>query len=142
MSLIFPEGQRYDCGSCTKCCRTIWNVHVSPRSYEQVHGSPLFHKLKDQIGEDPMFMADVGGEKTALCLVKKDHGCVFLGADKLCMIHRDMGEGAKPLGCREFPFIPVPTPDGVYVGVSFYCSAVQANSGRELPAHAGDLEKM
>ncbi|NDD26903.1 MAG: YkgJ family cysteine cluster protein [Proteobacteria bacterium] len=141
MTLIFPESHRYDCGSCTKCCRTVWNVHVSPKAYDQIVGTPLFERMKAEHGRDPVYMDEVSGEKSALALVNKG-GCIFLGPDRLCNVHREIGVGAKPLGCREFPFLPVPTPDGVYVGLSFYCSAVQANHGRPVEAHAAEIEGM
>lgn len=141
MTLLFPQGHHYDCGSCTKCCRTVWNVHVSPRAYEQIVGTPLFERMKAKHGRDPVYMDEVRGEKTALALVNQG-GCIFLGPDRLCDVHRELGVGAKPLGCREFPFLPVPTPDGVYVGLSFYCSAVQAGHGRPIEAHAADIEGM
>lgn len=141
MTLVFPQGYRYDCGSCTKCCRTVWNVHVSPRAYERITGTPLFERMRAEHGRDPVYMDEVRGEKTALALVKAG-GCIFLGPDRLCAVHRELGVDAKPLGCREFPFLPVPTPDGVYVGLSFYCSAVQAGDGRPIEAHAVDIEGM
>lgn len=141
MTLLFPEGHHYDCGSCTKCCRTVWNVHVSPCAYTRIVGTPLFERMKAEHGRDPVYMDEVGGEKTALALVNQG-GCIFLGPDRLCAVHRELGVDAKPLGCREFPFLPVPTPDGVYVGLSFYCSAVQAGHGRPIEAHAADIEGM
>lgn len=137
--LIFPEGYHYDCGAAAKCCHTEWNVFVDPTAYEKVCGSPLFERLKDQHGTDPMYMTTVDGNKACLALVKPG-GCVFLDADNLCMIHRDMGIASKPLGCREFPFLPVPTPDGVVVGLSFYCDAVQKDQGRDVSEYAEVIE--
>lgn len=139
--IIFPEGYHYDCGSCSKCCHTEWNVFVDPTAFEKVCGSPLFDKLKEQYGSDPMYMSEVDGNPSCLAMVKHD-GCVFLDSDNLCMIHRDMGLGSKPLGCREFPFLPVPTPDGVVIGLSFYCTAVQDDKGRDTREHADKVVGM
>ncbi|MBM3461279.1 MAG: YkgJ family cysteine cluster protein [Armatimonadetes bacterium] len=140
MAFIFPEGQRFDCGSCTKCCRGAWNIHVDPASYEQVHGSGLYQKLEKAYGQPPMYMDEPEpGQKTALTLMHEG-GCVFLDKDRLCSIHKFLGAKAKPLGCRQFPFVLRPTPDGTVVGVSFFCSAVQHNSGRPLPEHVEELE--
>lgn len=140
MELIFPEGMHFDCASCTKCCRG-WQVHVDPQSFYKVVGSPLFKELESEHGQPPMARAEVDGEKTALTMMKGGH-CVFLTKDKLCSIHRDMGEKSKPMGCRQFPFLLRPTPDGVVVGVSFYCSAVQSDRGRPLDQHAAELEDL
>lgn len=137
MSLVFPEGFRYDCGSCTKCCRSQWTVHVGPQAYEEISASPLCARLTAENGEAPVFLTDDGAHARV-----NAGGCIFLRADRLCAVHKEIGLRAKPLGCREFPFLPVRTPEGVMVGLSFYCSAVQANHGRPVEAHAQAIEGM
>ncbi len=130
--LLFPSGFHFDCGSCTKCCRG-WNVHVDAASYARLAGSALTQRLAEEHGEHPL--VGTGSE----CRTRLHHGsCVFLDG-KLCTIHRDIAAEAKPLGCREFPFVLVETPEGACVGLSFYCSAVQHDSGRPLEAHADEL---
>lgn len=73
---------------------------------------------------------------------RPDGRCVYLRADRLCAVHRESGMAAKPRVCQVFPFLPVRTPDGIFVGLSFRCSAVQQDHGRPLAAHAADVEAM
>lgn len=140
MGLIFPEGLNFDCGACSRCCRG-WTVHFDARAWHQVKASPLFERLTQENGETPAFLEDeAAGESSARGRLTKG-ACAFLAPDRACRIHREMGASAKPFGCTQFPFLVRPTPDGAYVGVSFFCSAVQANHGRPLPEHVGELER-
>lgn len=61
--------------------------------------------------------------------------CVFLAERNLCGIHKEMGYEAKPEVCKIFPYLIIPTPDGVRVAASFYCTAVQRNHGQPLSGH-------
>jgi lysine-N-methylase len=63
---------------------------------------------------------------------RPDGSCVFLTEDNLCRIHRDLGESAKPLVCRLFPFQLVPLKDFAYVTLRQYCPSAAADMGRPL----------
>lgn len=138
MSLIFPPGQRFDCGSCTRCCRGAWNIHVDPYARRRIEGSPVYQRLLAERGRSPLVVDKNDDARTRM----EDGTCVFLEADGMCGVHRTLGPTAKPLGCTQFPFVLRPTPDGVYVGLSFFCSAVQTNSGRPVEEHAGELQRL
>jgi len=58
-----------------------------------------------------------------------------LTEDNLCRIHRDLGEAAKPLVCRLFPFQLVPLEAFVYVTLRQYCPSAVADNGRPLAEH-------
>lgn len=73
---------------------------------------------------------------------KGDGSCVFLREDQLCQVHAEAGLEAKPLQCQQFPFIPVNTPDGVFVGLSFLCTAVQREHGRPAVEHREQVESL
>jgi lysine-N-methylase len=64
--------------------------------------------------------------------------CIFLTEDNLCRIHRDLGESAKPLVCRLFPFQLVPLEDFAYVTLRQYCPSAAAERGRRL----GELSRL
>ena len=140
MELIFPEAIHFDCGACGRCCRG-WSVAFDESAWRRVKGSALFERLEREHGEAPA-VADENAPHgpPAICRLR-DGACAFLSPDRACLIHRELGPSAKPFGCSLFPFLVRPTPDGVHVGVSFYCSAVQANHGRPLHEHAGDIER-
>lgn len=141
MNLIFPEGMHFDCGACTRCCRGSWTVHLDPHAWRKIQASALYAQMTREDGEAPAYIEDPSVGEASARTRMVDGRCVFLAPDRACLVHREVGVSAKPFGCSQFPFILRPTPDGVYVGVSFYCSAVQANHGRSLDAHAGDLER-
>ena len=66
--------------------------------------------------------------------------CSFLLHDKLCAIHKEIAYAAKPKGCQQFPLVLHSAPEGVYVGLSFYCDAVARNEGRPMSVHAPWIE--
>lgn len=68
-----------------------------------------------------------------------DPTCVFLSEQRLCSIHAELGAPAKPVTCRQYPFQFTRTPDGLFVGASFFCTAIRENQGRPLIEHAEAL---
>ncbi len=66
---------------------------------------------------------------------RPDGSCIFLTEDNRCRIHRDLGESAKPLVCRLFPFQLVPLEDFAYVTLRQYCPSAAADKGRPLEEH-------
>lgn len=115
----FLPGQNFECSGCTKCCRG-WRIRVDEAS------RPALERLQGLQKSDGRFFTKK----------KVDGSCVFLAEDQRCSVHE-----MKPVGCRQFPFRFCRTPDGVFVGVSFYCSAVQRNQGQPLELHAPQLEE-
>jgi hypothetical protein len=48
--------------------------------------------------------------------------CVFLDREsRLCLVHRDLGEGALAATCRHFPRVAVQDARGTFVGLSHFC---------------------
>lgn len=141
MTLVFPDGLRFDCGSCTRCCRGTWSVPLDPQAWRRISTSDLFARLTEEDGAAPAYLEDPEAGECSARTRLKGADCAFLAPDGKCLVHKELGASAKPFGCSQFPFLVRPTPDGVYVGVSFYCSAVQANHGRPLSEHVGDLER-
>jgi Fe-S-cluster containining protein len=134
---ILP-GQNYDCVRCAKGCGQAWRIHVDPYSERKVSGTALELRVIEQHGVS--FIKE--SEGSTLVARRPDGNCVFLGSDRLCTIHGELGVDAKPIGCRQFPFLIRPTPDGISVGVSFFCTAVQRNEGRPLEVHADEVREI
>jgi len=135
MKLIFPADYHFTCTGCGRCCKD-WNIHVDTGCYGKVHGSSLYERLREK-GDEP-FKEDL--DDGTISTLRKGGACIFLDEHDRCTIHSEIGPGAKPLGCRQFPFILKPAPDGVYVGVSFYCPSCQLNSGLPLSHYKKDIE--
>ncbi len=64
---------------------------------------------------------------------KNDHHCVFL-IDRLCQIHAQLAEIAKPDGCRRFPYGLVATPDGGRVTTEHRCPCRSLGESPKLTA--------
>ncbi len=140
MELIFPPDQNYDCVQCAKGCRHTWRIHTDPHTEAAIANSPLALRVIQETGLDGVFDENPdGGSK----LLKRLNGaCVFLRPDNLCAVHAELGYESKPIGCREFPFQPVRTPDGLFVGISYYCTAAKQNHGRPMEVHAPDIQDL
>lgn len=70
---------------------------------------------------DPVTVIEDAGEESELALTMVDGHCLFLGDDRLCMIHKHLGAEAKPLICRLFPLRVVNTEEGFRVGITSRC---------------------
>ena len=70
---------------------------------------------------DPVSLIEDAGEEPELALTMVDGHCLFLGDDRLCMIHKHLGAEAKPLICRLFPLRVVNTEAGFRVGITSRC---------------------
>ena len=46
---------------------------------------------------------------------------MFLGADRRCAVHRQLGRETLPSACRDFPRVVTLTPLGVSITLSHYC---------------------
>lgn len=105
---------------------------VDEESRAKIRGSTLELRVIQETGR-PAFKRR--GRQLEMAQNQQGH-CVFLDGQQLCSVHGELGGPSKPLGCHQFPFQSTITPDGVYVGVSFYCNAAQRNEGRPLQVHA------
>ena len=90
-----------------------------------MRGTPEARKLQEKDGR---FFAQKDAQER----------CTFLSPNNQCQLH----QRAKPSGCRQFPFRLTRTPDGIFVGASFYCPSIQANEGQPLPAFQAELENL
>ncbi|CAN5286017.1 hypothetical protein BH09SUM1_BH09SUM1_15720 [soil metagenome] len=127
----------YGCVQCGKSCEMFDEITIdapSRAAIEAVDYLPLMPPGAVAFKQSPLHP-----EKTILC--KSGVKCVFLGEDRLCGIHRVFGEETKPRTCRGFPFRYVETPGGVYVGLSFACTAVQQNAGPAVVDDAANLRR-
>lgn len=78
-------------------------------------------------------------DRTYVLNHRPDGSCVFLGDNGRCRIHERHGYETKPLACRLFPFVLVPTGDHWSVGVRFACPSAAANKGRPMGEYNSDL---
>lgn len=131
MKFRFPR-QRYGCVQCGKSCGQ-WRIWVEPELVESIQNHPLALEL-------PVLEPEAGGWHR---LSYDGEGrCKFLRPDLLCGLHASTGWRSKPRACRQFPFFLMETPDGLQVGLSFRCTAVQQDHGVDWSEHLADLEDL
>lgn len=136
MNLLFPR-QQYACLQCGKSCGD-WRIWVEPPAVESLRRHPLSLELKVR-GETFLQAAADGWHH----LVHDSQGrCHFLQEDLLCGLHATSGWMAKPRACRQFPFFLIQTPDSIQVGLSFRCTAVLQDHGRDWSDHQSDLQQL
>jgi Fe-S-cluster containining protein len=140
LQVIDPES-RYSCGTCTTCCDQPWRTvieadkaHALDRhdfsKYPQLAGQRFYHASAD--GRDGFY--DLAkGEGTR---------CLFLGAEGLCIIHKELGAAAKPAMCRQFPFISSRTWVDERISVNFGCPSVQNRRGRSITEQEKDMDQI
>lgn len=129
----FPE-LNYDCVQCGKSCGG-WRVLVDDASRKRLEQTELARRAPY-----PPFVECPDG-LFRMGFTPENH-CVFQRVDRLCSVHAELGEAAKPRTCRQYPFFLVETPDGPFVGLSFCCTAVQLQAGRPASAHRPLLEEL
>ncbi|QEL20251.1 YkgJ family cysteine cluster protein [Limnoglobus roseus] len=127
-----PVLQNWDCHSCSDCCRT-YAVAVTADERERIE--------KQNWAIDPdlkgVTIFETGKDGVTLAH-RPDGACVFLGPDNRCRIHAKFGSAAKPLACRVYPLVMIPTGDYWRVGLRYSCPSVAKNEGRAMTAHAKD----
>jgi len=127
-----PLIERWDCHQCGVCCRGS----IVPLSAEELA------RLKAQKWEQhpdfsgrPVFVREQwlgGGYRLAH---RDDGSCVFLTADGLCRIHKELGFAAKPLVCRMFPLQIIPRDGQAILTVRRACPSAATDSGRPVAEH-------
>ena len=137
-----PVLQNWDCRGCTDCCRE-YAIFLSPDERK---------RIADQHWEsDP----DLKGVKTVVrggrwwqfwsrtrkLNHRKDGACVFLADDGRCRIHAKHGAAAKPLACRVYPFVLVPTGDSWRVGLRYACPSAAGDEGRPVNEHRAEINE-
>jgi len=90
-----------------------------------------------QRGAEPLTFDS--GDGTYSTARQPNGDCYFLTPENLCTIHRDVEYKAKPLACRQFPFRIRRTPDGVVVGLSFYCPSVMTDTGDPVERYEPEI---
>jgi len=139
MSLHTPDGLNYECVQCGKSCRMFNEIFVEPRS-EAVLESLDYRPLMAPEVRDLSPLVPGESDKSKKRLRKHDGSCVFHTAEGLCRVHGAFGFEQKPQTCRDFPIRYANTPDGIYIGLSFACTAVLGNMGPTMESRRAELE--
>lgn len=137
MKLHFPPGQNYDCVQCGRSCSFYGTVPVESRVAETLAEHPLGLRVAASHGS--AFFQREDGTLSMHMVAPEEPTCVFLNQEKLCDIHAELGSAAKPITCQQYPFQFTRTPDGLFIGASFFCTSIRENSGRPMMEHSLEL---
>jgi hypothetical protein len=140
LEMQFLPGQNYDCVRCGRGCREQWRIYADAHTEERIATSELAARRMEETGESSVF--DRHPENGSPTMKRHQGACIFLQEDNSCGVHAKLGVNAKPVVCRMFPFLPVNTPDGIFVGITFYCTAAKRNQGRPMDAHVWGLKEL
>ena len=136
---LLDDEVRFECGSCAACCRQPWLIYVEEEKRGPIEAFDWAAKYPQLAHRAPLTQAQVNGRQVPV-LAKKDSGeCVFLDADHLCIIHKELGYQAKPAICRRFPHYAASMPDAERISANFGCPAVQAGRGPALEEKRRDI---
>lgn len=116
----------YRCRHSGQCCSTNWDVPVELPIYKSLTEALVSGRLKMASGTEglsPFILGPDLPEDTAAMFERNDAGqCVFLErSSHLCIVHRDLGEGALASTCRHFPRVAIHDRRGTFVALSHFC---------------------
>ena len=143
--LVIPDGVNYNCQGCGRCC-CGWAVGLTNEDYDKVKDVDWAQKYP-QLADKELFVHRESEFAAGTSLyahftkTQPDGACSFL-IDNRCVIHSTLGEENKPRMCQLFPYSFVPTPSGIYVGVTFNSMAAVRNLGNPLTEQRPMLERM
>jgi len=132
------ESVRFACGSCTFCCDQPWHTLIEADKAQALDRHD-FSAYPHLVGRD---LYDKGTcEKEGFHRLAKGEGtrCLFLDADDLCIIHKELGPEAKPHMCRQFPYLAAHTWVDDRVSANYGCPSVQAQDGPPLSDHVSEM---
>lgn len=132
-----PVLQNWDCHVTGNCCKE-YLVTISDEEKQRILNQN-WDRDRDLGGLEPFRKTGPIWARRTHLNSRPDGSCVFLGETGRCRIHERFGYETKPLPCRLFPFILIPTGDHWRVGLRFACPSAAANKGRALPEHNRDL---
>jgi lysine-N-methylase len=132
-----PVVQNWDCHVCGTCCQE-YVVTVTEEEKRRIEAQG-WDRDKDLGGRAPFVRHGPLWARRWRLNHRPDGSCVFLSEKGRCRVHERHGYETKPLPCRLFPFVLVPTGDHWSVGLRFACPSAAANKGRPLPEHDHEL---
>lgn len=118
----------YRCRHSGACCSSGWEIPVEQGLEGRLRSALADGRLRLPVrggspgpSLGPLTSGPLQGARSAL-VCADDGRCVFLDASsRLCAIHRQLGEAALPVACRQFPRVATLAPGAVSLTLSHYC---------------------
>ncbi|MBI3723984.1 YkgJ family cysteine cluster protein [bacterium] len=141
--LAIVPGTRFTCHGCGLCCESYVAGPISASEREAILARASELAPSVAAPREAWFLPSphVGPDgREAFFLGRDESGkCVFLGADKLCSVHKHLGIAAKPFVCRRFPLQVTERDDATVVSVRSECATLDRSreDGQPLPEQLG-----
>jgi Fe-S-cluster containining protein len=116
------DGARFACQGSGMCCGGYAFGPIEDAVVQAV-ARHRFSENESQIhgAQGPFDTVEVDGQPMRVLRLVGAR-CVFLNAENLCLIHKELGAESKPALCRAYPFNVALAPDGVaYVSLNMEC---------------------
>jgi lysine-N-methylase len=134
-----PVLQNWDCHVCGTCCKE-YLVTITDEEKKRIEEQG-WDRVRDLGGVAPFKRVGPFWARRYQLNHQPDGSCVFLSTKGRCRIHEKFGYETKPLPCRLFPFVLVPTGDHWSVGMRYACPSAAENKGRPIPDHDAQLQE-
>ena len=126
---VLPVVEKWDCHQCGACCQGS----LIPLSADEVARLQAQHwEERPEYRDTPIMVREQRAGHAYRLAHRPDGSCVFLGADGLCRIHKELGFEAKPLVCRMFPLQIVPRDNSACLTLRRACPSAAADRGRPV----------
>jgi hypothetical protein len=118
-----PGHAAYACRHSGVCCSSDWEIPVEDALHERVTRAIAAGEIRPRDGVGLKDRPDLPAGTRAV-LGRLRGRCVFHGeGPRGCGLHTWGGADAKPVACRQFPWIAVHDPRGTFVSLSHVCPA-------------------
>ncbi len=134
-----PVLQNWDCHVCGTCCQE-YVVTVTDEEKKRIDAQG-WDRDRDLGGHAAFIRHGPPWARQWRLNHRPDGSCVFLSEKGRCRVHERHGYETKPLPCRLFPFVLIPTGDHWSVGLRYACPSAASNKGRPLPEHDQALQE-
>ncbi|MBR3059243.1 MAG: flagellin lysine-N-methylase [Oscillospiraceae bacterium] len=91
------------CGSCRSSCCRGWPVIIAGEEYTRLQEADCSPEFRKRLNEAFNLDGDPRRGGTAHVVHDRSGGCPLLGADGLCTLQLELGEGLLPDVCRLYP---------------------------------------
>ena len=128
----------YKCRHSGACCAADWDVPVELPVYTSLADALTRGRLRvadDARPLEPFIVEPDLPDDAAAMIERTARGdCVFFErGTHLCVVHRDLGEGALPATCRHFPRVAVRDARGTFITLSHFCPTAASTLFRDVP---------
>jgi len=118
----------YACRHSGVCCSSNWEIAVEDALHARLEAALAARAVVPVHGDSAPLIPRAGlPAGCASVLGRSDGRCVFHGSGtEGCRLHAWGGPAAKPVACRQFPWIAVHDPRGTTVSLSHVCPTAAA----------------